>query len=334
VIKHIIRRLLMLIPVLLGISIITFGLLRLIPGDPARIRAGERATEEQVQRIREVWGLDKPVPEQYLIYIGKLLQGDMGVSIKRNEDVLTEIRWALPTTLELALCAIVIACIIGIPAGIIAAYNRNTWGDLLVMTGSLVGISMPVFWLGLLLIYLFALKLGMLPPSGRLSVGIELELITGMYLFDALIQGNIPAFWDAVKHMILPAFAVGTIPTAVIARMTRSSLLEVLRQDYIRTARSKGLTERTMMTRHALKNAFLPVVTIIGLQLGSLMVGAILTETIFSLPGLGRLIIDRILARDYPVVQGAVLLFAGVFVLINLLVDLSYAYLDPRIRFN
>jgi peptide/nickel transport system permease protein len=334
VIKHIIRRLLMLIPVLLGISIITFGLLRLIPGDPARIRAGERATEEQVQRIREVWGLDKPVHQQYLVYMGKLLQGDLGVSIKRNEDVLTEIRWALPTTLELALCAIILACLIGIPAGIIAAYKRNTWGDLLVMTGSLVGISMPVFWLGLLLIYLFALKLGVLPPSGRLSVGMDLKLITGMYMFDALVQGNLPAFWDAVKHMILPAFAVGTIPTAVIARMTRSSLLEVLQQDYIRTARSKGLSERVMMTRHALKNAFLPVVTIIGLQLGSLMVGAILTETIFSLPGIGRLIIDRILSRDYPVVQGAVLLFAATFVLINLLVDLSYAYLDPRIRFN
>jgi peptide/nickel transport system permease protein len=202
------------------------------------------------------------------------------------------------------------------------------------MSGSLVGISMPVFWLGLLLIYLFALKLGVLPPSGRLSVGVDLKLITGMYIVDALIQGNMPAFWDAIKHMILPAFAVGTIPTAVIARMTRSSLLEVLQQDYIRTARSKGLTERAMMTRHALKNAFLPVVTIIGLQLGSLMVGAILTETIFSLPGIGRLLIDRILSRDYPVVQGAVLLFAGTFVLINLLVDLSYAYLDPRIRFN
>ena len=333
-VKHIIRRLLMLIPVLLGISIITFALIRLIPGDPARIRAGERATEEQVQRVREVWGLNKPVYEQYLIYMGKLLQGDLGKSVKRNEAVATEIRWALPTTLELAFSAILIACLIGIPAGVLAAYKRNTWGDLLVMTGSLVGISMPVFWLGLLLIYVFSLKLGILPPSGRLSIGVDLELITGMYMLDALLQGNMPAFWDAFKHMILPALAVGSIPMAVIARMTRSSLLEVLHQDYIRTARAKGLSERLMITRHALKNAFLPVVTIVGLQLGSLMVGAILTETIFSLPGLGRLIIDRILSRDYPVVQGAVLLFAATFVLINLLVDLSYAYLDPRIRFS
>lgn len=324
----------MLIPVLLGISIITFALLRLIPGDPARIMAGERATEEQVQRVREAWGLDKPIPEQYLIYLGKLVRGDLGKSIKRNELVITEIRWALPTTIELSFSAMFVACLIGIPAGIIAAYNRNSWLDLFVMTGSLVGISMPVFWLGLLLIYLFALQLGILPPSGRLSVGVDLELITGLYLVDALIQGNLPAFWDALKHLILPACAVGTIPMAVIARMTRSSLLEVLRQDYIRTARAKGMSEWFVLMRHALKNAFLPIITVIGLQLGSLMGGAILTETIFSLPGLGRLIIDRILSRDYPVVQGAVLLFATTFVIINLLVDVSYAYLDPRIRFQ
>lgn len=317
---------------MLGISIITFGMLRLIPGDPARIMAGERATEVQVQRVREIWGLNKPVSEQYFIYLGKLLRGDLGTSIKRNEQVVTEIRWALPTTIELAFSAMFIACVLGIPAGIIAAYRRNSWLDFIVMTGSLVGISMPVFWLGLLLIFLFTLQLGLLPPSGRLSVGISLDPITGMYLVDALLRGNLPAFVDAVKHLILPAFAVGTIPTAVIARMTRSSLLEVMSQDYIRTARSKGLSERAMLARHALKNAFLPVVTIIGLELGALMSGAILTETIFSLPGIGRLIIDRILSRDYPVVQGAVLFFAFTFVIVNLLVDMSYAYLDPRIR--
>jgi peptide/nickel transport system permease protein len=326
--------LLMLIPVMLGISIIAFVMLRLSPGDPARIRAGERATEAQVQRVREVWGLNKPIYEQYLIYLGNLSRGDLGVSVKRNEAVITEIRWALPTTLELAFSAMFIALLLGIPAGIVAAYRRNSWLDLLVMSGSMVGISVPVFWLGLLLIFVFTLQFGLLPPSGRLSVGVDLHLITGMYMLDALLQGNLPAFFDAVKHMILPAFAVGTIPTAIIARMTRSSLLEVLSQDYIRTARSKGLTEYVMVTRHALKNALLPVVTVVGLELGSLMGGAMLTETIFSLPGIGRLIIDRILSRDYPVVQGAVLFFAFTFVIVNLVVDLSYAYLDPRIHFQ
>ncbi len=333
-IRYIARRLLMLIPVLIGISIITFVMIRLIPGDPARIMAGERATEEQVQRVREMWGLDKPLHEQYIIYMKNLARGNLGRSLKRNEAVTQELRWALPTTIELAFAAMFVAILIGIPAGIIAAYKQNSWWDLLVMVGSMVGISMPVFWLGLLLIYVFALKLGWMPPSGRLSVGIKITPITGMYTVDALITGNWRGFVDALKHLIMPAVAVGTIPMAVIARMTRSSLLEVLRQDYIRTARAKGLAERAVIFRHALKNAFLPVVTIIGLQLGTLLVGAILTETIFALPGMGRLIVDRILSRDYPVVQGAVLVFAATFVFINLIVDISYAYLDPRIRYD
>ncbi len=332
--RYIVQRLFMLIPVLIGISIITFVMVRLIPGDPARIMAGERATDEQVQRVREMWGLDKPIHEQYFIYVNNLLHGNMGRSLKRNEAVTEELRWALPTTIELAFAAMFFAILIGIPAGIIAAYKQNSWWDLGVMVGSMVGISMPVFWLGLLLIYVFALKLGWMPPSGRLSVGIKITPITGMYTVDALLTGNWRGFVDAVHHLIMPALAVGTIPMAIIARMTRSSLLEVLRQDYIRTARSKGLSEVTVIFRHALKNAFLPVITIIGLQLGTLLVGAILTESIFALPGMGRLIVDRILSRDYPVVQGAVLVFAATFVLINLLVDLSYAYLDPRIRYQ
>ena len=333
-IRYIAQRLLMLIPVLIGISIITFVMIRLIPGDPARIMAGERATEEQVQRVRELWGLDKPLHEQYIIYMKNLARGNLGRSLKRNEAVTQELRWALPTTIELAFAAMFVAILIGIPAGIIAAYKQNSWWDLLVMVGSMVGISMPVFWLGLLLIYVFALKLGWMPPSGRLSVGVKITPITGMYTVDALITGNWRGFLDALKHLVMPAVAVGTIPMAVIARMTRSSLLEVLRQDYIRTARAKGLAERAVIFRHALKNAFLPVVTIIGLQLGTLLVGAILTETIFALPGMGRLIVDRILSRDYPVVQGAVLVFAATFVFINLIVDISYAYLDPRIRYD
>ncbi len=332
--RYIAQRLLMLIPVLVGISIITFVMIRLIPGDPARIMAGERATEEQVQRVREMWGLDKPLHEQYIIYMRNLLHGNLGRSLKRNEAVTQELRWALPTTIELALAAMFVAVLFGIPAGIIAAYKQNSWWDLVVMVGSMVGISMPVFWLGLLLIYVFALKLGWMPPSGRLSVDVQITPITGMYTVDALLTGNWRGFLDALQHLVMPAVAVGTIPMAVIARMTRSSLLEVLRQDYIRTARAKGLAERTVIFRHALKNAFLPVVTIIGLQLGTLLVGAILTETIFALPGMGRLIVDRILSRDYPVVQGAVLVFAATFVFINLVVDISYAYLDPRIRYD
>ncbi len=332
--RYIVQRLLMLVPVLIGISIITFVMIRLIPGDPARIMAGERATEEQVQRVREMWGLDKPLHEQYLIYMKNVLHGNLGRSLKRNESVVQELRWALPTTIELSFAAMFFAILIGIPAGIIAAYRQNSWWDLLVMVGSMVGISMPVFWLGLILIYVFALKLGIMPPSGRLSVGVKIRPITGMYTVDALLTGNWRGFLDAVHHLIMPAMAVGTIPMAIIARMTRSSLLEVLRQDYIRTARSKGLSERAVVFRHALKNAFLPVITIIGLQLGTLLVGAILTESIFALPGMGRLIVDRILSRDYPVVQGAVLVFATTFVLINLLVDISYAYLDPRIRYQ
>ncbi len=332
--RYIAQRLIMLIPVLIGISIITFVMIRLIPGDPARIMAGERATEEQVQRVREMWGLDKPLHEQYLTYMRNLLHGNMGRSLKRNEEVVIELRWALPTTIELAFMAMFFAILVGIPAGILAAYKQNSWWDLIVMVGSMVGISMPVFWLGLILIYIFALKLGWMPPSGRLSVGVRIEPITGMYTVDALLTGNWRGFLDALHHLLLPAMAVSTIPMAIIARMTRSSLLEVLRQDYIRTARAKGLNERTVVFRHALKNAFLPVVTIIGLQLGTLLVGAILTETIFSLPGMGRLIVDRILSRDYPVVQGAVLVFAATFVFINLLVDISYAYLDPRVRYD
>jgi len=332
--RYIAQRLFMLIPVLIGISIITFVMVRLIPGDPARIMAGERATEEQVQRVRQMWGLDKPIHEQYIIYMKNLLHGNLGRSLKRNETVVQELRWALPTTIELSFAAMFFAVLIGIPAGILAAYRQNSWWDLAVMVGSMVGISMPVFWLGLLLIYVFALKLGVMPPSGRLSVGVKITPITGMYTVDALLTGNWRGFLDAVHHLIMPAVAVGTIPMAIIARMTRSSLLEVLRQDYIRTARAKGLNERTVIFRHALKNAFLPVVTIIGLQLGTLLVGAILTESIFALPGMGRLIVDRILSRDYPVVQGAVLVFATTFVFINLLVDISYAYLDPRIRYQ
>jgi peptide/nickel transport system permease protein len=355
--RYIAQRLLLLLPVLLGISIVTFAMLRLIPGDPARIMLGEHATAEAVARFRESMGLNDPLPIQYVRYLDRLVRGDWGRSIARNERVTVEIAQRLPATVELSLGAMLISCVIGIAAGTIAAYRHNSRFDLLTMIGALVGVSMPVFWLGLLLSYLFGFKLGWLPPSARLSVGIEMKTIaetyglnpsgpvgnaikglldffSNFYVFNSLVTGNPEAFIDSIKHLILPSIALGTIPMSIIARITRSTLLEVLGEDYVRTARAKGLHERTVLLRHAMKNAMLPLITVIGLQFGGLLAGAILTETIFSWPGMGRLVIERILARDYPTVQGAVLVIALIFVLLNLIVDISYAFLDPRIRYQ
>jgi len=358
--RYIIRRLLLLIPVLLGISIVTFAMLRLIPGDPAQIMLGEHATPEAVERIRERMGLNDPIPVQYLRYLQSIIKLDLGRSIQTNRPVLEEISQRLPATIELTLGAMLVACLLGIPAGILAAYRHNSFFDLATMVGALIGVSMPIFWLGLMLAYVFGFKLKWLPPSGRLTVGIELltipeawgisasfaqtwlgqklvsflDFLSGFYIIGSLLTGNWIALKDALSHLILPSIALGSIPMAIIARMTRSSLLEVLGEDYIRTARAKGLRERAVLLRHALKNAFLPIITVIGLQLGFLLGGAILTETIFSWPGLGRLVVNRILARDYPAVQGSVLVIALIFVVLNLLVDISYAYLDPRIHYE
>jgi peptide/nickel transport system permease protein len=356
-VRYAAQRLLLLLPVLLGISIITFAMLRLIPGDPARIMLGEHATEEAIARFRDSMGLDDPLPIQYARYLNRLVRGDWGRSIARNERVTVEIAQRLPATVELSLGAMLISCVIGITAGTIAAYRHNSRFDLLTMVGALVGVSMPVFWLGLLLSYLFGFKLGWLPPSARLSVGIEMKTIaetyglnpsgpigsainglldffSNFYVFNSLVTGNPEAFVDSIKHLILPSIALGTIPMSIIARITRSTLLEVLGEDYVRTARAKGLHERVVLLRHAMRNALLPLITVIGLQFGGLLAGAILTETIFSWPGMGRLVIERILARDYPTVQGAVLVIALIFVLLNLIVDISYAFLDPRIRYQ
>ena len=357
--RYIIRRLLLLIPVLLGISIITFSMLRLIPGDPARVMLGEHATAEQIQQFRERMGLNDPIHIQYLRYLQSIMRGDLGRAILTNEWVAKELMQRLPATIELTLGAMFIACIAGILTGVIAAYYHNSFFDLATMVGALVGVSMPIFWLGLLLMYFFGFKLKWLPPSSRLTVGIELQTITeayhldqvftgklgakviaffdflsNFYVLNSLLTGNFTALRDVLSHLVLPSIALGTIPMAIIARMTRSSLLEVLGQDYIRTARAKGLRERVVLMKHAMKNAFLPIITVIGLQTGLLLAGAILTETIFSWPGMGRLIVNRILARDYPSVQGSVLVIALLFVFINLFVDISYAYLDPRIRYE
>ncbi len=357
--RYILRRLLLLIPVLIGISIVTFAMLRLIPGDPARVMLGERATEEAVAEIRARLGLDQPIHVQYIHYIESILRLDLGRSIKTNRPVLQEIGQRLPATVELTLGAMLVACVVGIPAGIWAAYRHNSVFDLATMFGAMLGVSMPIFWLGLMLAYVFGFRLKWLPPSARLTIGVEMktiaeawglasgaagasttgimtldEFFSGFYVLRAILTANFSALVDVLSHLVLPSVALGSIPMALIARMTRSSMLEVLGEDYIRTARAKGLKERVVLLRHALKNAFLPIITVIGLQLGWLLGGAILTETIFSWPGLGRLTVDRILFRDYPVVQGSVLVIALIFVVVNLLVDISYAYFDPRIRFE
>jgi len=330
---YIIKRLLNLLPVLLGITLLVFLFLHLIPGDPATVLLGERATPEQVEALREQLGLNQPLPLQYLTFINNLLHLDFGTSII---PIIDEIKTRFPATFELSLAAMIVAVILGIPAGVLAAVYKNRPADNITMIGSLLGVSIPVYWLGLLLIYLFAITLNWFPPSGRISIeaGLTFQPITGFYLLDAILKFDINLLQDVLAHLILPALTLGTIPLAILARITRSSLLEVLSQDYIRTARAKGIPEHWVILRHGLKNALLPVVTIIGLQFGTLLGGAILTETIFSWPGIGSWIYEGILARDYPVVQGGVVVVSIIFVLVNLVVDISYALVDPRIKYK
>lgn len=328
------RRLLGIIPVLFGISLLVFLFLHLIPGDPAVVMLGERAEPERIAALREKLGLERPLWEQYLFFVGNLLQGDLGTSIFNQLTIKEQLARRWPATFELAIAATLFAVIIGIPFGILAAIRKNSLIDNLATSFSLLGVSLPVFWLGLLLVYLFAVNLQWLPAGGRLSIDVDalFKPITGFYVLDALFQPQ--TFWDVAKHLILPAITLGTIPLAILTRITRSAMLEVLSQDYVRTARAKGLSERVVIWRHAFKNALLPVITIIGLQFGTLLGGAILTETIFSWPGIGSWIYEGILNRDYPVVQGGVIFVALVFVIVNLVVDLSYALLDPRIQYR
>lgn len=323
-----------MIPVLLGASLLVFLFVHLIPGDPAVTMLGERASQENVARIRHDLGLDRPLYEQYFIFLGRILRGDLGRSIHRNNPISEELQRRFPATIELAIAAILIATLVGIPAGIISAVRRNSIFDIVSMFAALTGVSMPIFWLGLMLLWFFAVVLPWFPTGTRLDVGIELKTVTNLYLLDSIITGNPEALINVLKHLVLPGLALGTIPMAIIARMTRSSMLEVLQQDYIRTAEAKGLTEVTIISRHAIKNAFMPVITTIGLQVGNLLAGAIMTETIFSWPGIGKWMFDSIIARDYPIVQGIALLITVVFVFINLFVDLSYSFLDPRIRYE
>lgn len=474
--NYIIRRLFEAVPVMLGVSILVFMLVHLIPGDPAITLLGERATEENVERLRENLGLNKPlflnfqgsdatpvagtetialyaepddeepaaeidasyvmevtdreegwikisaaqeetltgwvqdenastnfgqvqfredrlrafaepvergarrmgsietsdltvlsegeegwyevtwiktqgresgwVPEdqldvtvrpfdsQYFTYMGNILQGDLGSTVQGNVPIAGELRRRLPATFELSIYALFLSVIIGIPIGVVSAVHRNSLIDTFSMIGALIGVSIPIFWLGLVLIYIFSIEVGVLPMVGRVSVGSTLDRITGIYTLDALLQGNWPAFVDVVKHLLMPAIVLSTIPVSIIARITRSSMLEVLGQDYVRAARAKGVARRIVINKHALRNALLPIVTIVGLQLGTLLSGAVLTETIFSWPGIGRWMFDAILRREYTIIQNVTLIIALIFVVVNLLVDISYAVLDPRIRLS
>jgi peptide/nickel transport system permease protein len=304
--RYVAKRLVLALPVLVGVSVVVFAAIRLIPGDPAQIMAGQAATQEVVAEIRRSLGLDQPLPVQYLYFLRNAVRGDLGQSLFNGAPVVEELAQRFPRTVRLALASIFVASLIGIPAGILAATRRQSWVDTFVMAVALVGVSMPVFWLGLNLILVFSVRLGWLPAFGH----------------------------ETWRHLVLPSVTLGAASAAIVARMTRSAMLEVLGQDYVRTARAKGLAERVVVNRHALRNALIPVVTILGLQLGTLLSGAVLTETVFAWPGIGRLLVDAVLARDYPIIQGAILLIATTFVLLNVAVDVLYGFLDPRIRYE
>ncbi len=331
--QFLLRRVSLVIPTFFGVTLLTFALIRLIPGDPIELLAGERSlTPERHAEMKARLGLDKPLLVQYGIYIADVFQGDLGKSIVTREPVLSEFSTLFPATIELSLCALIFALAVGLPAGILAAVRRGSVFDHSVMGISLTGYSMPIFWWGLLLILLFSVDLGWTPVSGRISALYWIEPVTGFLLIDTLLADEPGAFTSAVRHLILPAIVLGTIPLAVIARMTRSSMLEVLGEDYVRTARAKGVSPLQVVAVHALRNALIPVITVIGLQVGVLLSGAILTETIFAWPGIGKWLIESIARRDYPSVQGGVLLVATVVITVNLIVDLMYGFINPRIR--
>ena len=331
--RFVLSRVALVVPTFLGIVFLSFFLIRLVPGDPIEVRVGERGIPpERLAQLRHEMGLDQPLWVQFADYVGNVLSGDLGLSIVTRTPVLQEFLALFPATVELSACAILFAVGLGLPAGVLAAVRRGSVWDHTVMGASLTGYSMPIFWWALLLILLFSVDLGWTPVSGRLSVMYYVEPVTGFMLIDTLLSDEPEAFRSALHHLVLPAIVLGTIPLAVVARMTRSSMLEVLGEDYIRTARAKGLPGWRVVGVHALRNALIPVVTVIGLQVGTLLAGAILTETIFSWPGIGKWLIESINRRDYPVLQGGVLLVAALVMGVNLLVDLLYGTLNPRIR--
>ncbi len=319
---------------LIGVSVIVFLFLHLIPGDSASAILGDHATADAVAQLRAAYGLDQPWPTQYALFVGHILHGDLGRSIRSNNPVTSELMQRLPATAELTVVAMLFALIVGLPAGIISAWRRGSAFDHASVVGALTGVSMPIFWLGLMLAWLFGVQFKLLPFSARLDTGARFIPITNFLLVDAVLRGDWAILGQAIRHLLLPAVALSTVPMAIVMRMTRGAMIEVLHQDYVRTARAKGLRDRVVVGAHAFRNALLPVVTIVGLQVGTLLSGAILTETIFSWPGIGRWVYESIQLRDYPVVQSMTLVIAVIFVITNLLVDLSYAWLDPRVRYR
>jgi peptide/nickel transport system permease protein len=332
--RFVVRRLLLLVPILLGLSILVFLWVHALPGSPAEALLGERATPARVAAVRKLYGLDKPIPVQYWNYLKTTAQGNLGTSIASRRSVASEIGQRFPATVELAIAAMIFAIGVGVPLGFLAAKWYGTWFDHLSLFASLIGISIPIFFLAIILKYVFAVRLGWLPSIGQITVTKDIPHPTNFYVLDALIDWNWSALWDVIKHLILPAIALGSIPLAIVTRITRAAVLDVQNEDYVRTARAKGLSPMVVDSRHVLRNAMLPITTIIGLQTGLLLSGAVLTETVFAFPGIGSWLANAIFNRDYPVIQGGVLFLAVVFVMVNLLVDISYAVLNPRIRYG
>ena len=333
--RYIVRRLLLLIPILVGVSLLIFFWIRALPGSPAEALLGERATPALVQAYRQKYGFNKPIWEQYIKYVKTTaIDRDLGVSVASHRQVWSEIRQRFPATIELAVAAMIFAVALGIPLGFFAAKRHGQVFDQLTLVGSLLGISIPIFFLAIILKYLFAVRWHLLPSVGRIDVTANVKHPTNFYILDAIITGDWGTLWDVLKHLILPAVALGSIPLAVITRITRAAVLDVQNEDYVRTARAKGLAPMTVDRRHILRNALLPVSTIIGLQTGLLLSGAVLTETVFAFPGMGSWLRDAIFNRDYPVLQGGILFLALVFVFVNLIVDISYAIINPRIRYS
>ncbi len=332
--KYIVRRLLSAIPVLIGLSIVLFAFIHLLPGDPTRAILGQHATPETTARLREALNLDKPLWEQYVLYMGDLLRGDLGRSLVNNRPVLNDFIVRFPATVELTLVALLFAVGLGIPLGRLAGRHPQGWIDGTVTVISLLGISIPIFVLGLTLQYLMGVRLGLLPVSSRIDPRIGIDAVTHFMLIDTVLAGKWDAFVDALRHLVLPAIALGSIPLAIITRITRASVLDVANEDYVRTARAKGLTERRVDARHVMRNAWLPVTTVIGLQVGGLLAGAVITETIFAWNGVGRWVVQAISNRDYFVIQSSILIFAFIFLIVNLAVDIGYAFLNPRIRYS
>jgi len=331
---YILRRIVHTIPVLLGVATVVFLALRLIPGDPAIALAGEKASPQEIERLRQELGLNDPLPVQYVQFITHISTLQLGHSIRTGGDISSELITNFAPTIELSIAALLIALVVGLPAGILAAMHRRSPIEHVTMVLSLIGISMPVFWIGLMLIYWLGAQAGLFPLSGTVTNTIDVPPVTGFYTIDALISGDFNAFLDVLWHLVLPAITLSTVTMAIVSRMGRSSMLEVLSSDYLVTARAKGLRENAVVLHHALKNALIPVVTVVGLQMGALLSGAVLTETVFGRVGVGRYIVTAITARDYPVVQSTVLIVAIFVVAINLVVDITYAALDPRIRYS